>query len=130
MLIGQLLIKVFRVFFGRLCEFCCIQVDSFLIEEGASGSPSEGEPEPEFLLSRPPGPPHSPPQAAEPVDPETQVILYIPDYLLFGICIRIHTWFACIGIRFPSLVIVFVFPPNCLYWYLYLCSCLVWFTSG
>jgi len=80
------------------------EVDSFLIEEGASGSPSEGEPEPEFLLSRPPGlkffliekkkqvwswccgghawhfptppgPPHSPPQAAEPVDPETQARL-------------------------------------------------------
>ena len=31
--------------------------------------------EPEFLLSRPPGPAHSPPQAAEPVDPETQVII-------------------------------------------------------
>jgi len=51
------------------------EVDSFLIEEGASGSPSEGEPEPEFLLSRPPGPAHSPPQAAEPVDPETQARL-------------------------------------------------------
>ena len=31
--------------------------------------------DPEFLLSRPPGPAHSPPQAAEPVDPETQVII-------------------------------------------------------
>eukprot|EP00091_Calanus_sinicus_P009991 TRINITY_DN23214_c0_g1_i1.p1 TRINITY_DN23214_c0_g1~~TRINITY_DN23214_c0_g1_i1.p1 ORF type:complete len:101 (+),score=11.23 TRINITY_DN23214_c0_g1_i1:173-475(+) len=30
------------------------EVDSFLIEEGASGSGSEAEPEPEFLLSRAP----------------------------------------------------------------------------
>ena len=37
--------------------------------------------EPEFLLSRPPGPAHSPPQAAEPVDPETQVIIGLCSYI-------------------------------------------------
>ena len=68
-----------------------------LIEEGASGSGSEAEPEPEFLLSRAPPhspepeflgrprpplncAPHSPPPGAtsrpsEPVDPETQARL-------------------------------------------------------
>eukprot|EP00092_Neocalanus_flemingeri_P106095 GFUD01136081.1.p1 GENE.GFUD01136081.1~~GFUD01136081.1.p1 ORF type:complete len:2869 (+),score=812.68 GFUD01136081.1:304-8910(+) len=73
------------------------EVDSFLIEEGASGSGSEAEPEPEFLLSRAPPhspepeflgrprpplncAPHSPPPGAparpsEPVDPETQARL-------------------------------------------------------
>jgi len=73
------------------------EVDSFLIEEGASGSGSDAEPEPEFLLSRAPPhspepeflgrprptlncAPHSPPSGAptrpsEPVDPETQARL-------------------------------------------------------
>jgi len=64
------------------------EVDSFLIEEGVSGSGSEADPlEPEFLLSR--APPHSPDpegrlgpvsppgrlQASDPVDPETQARL-------------------------------------------------------
>jgi len=73
------------------------EVDSFLIEEGVSGTGSEAEPEPEFLLSRAPPhspepeflgrprppltcAPHSPPPGAparpsEPVDPETQARL-------------------------------------------------------
>jgi len=52
------------------------EVDSFLIEEGvASGSGSEAEPEPEFLLGR--APPHSPEPGAkgDHVDPETQARL-------------------------------------------------------
>ena len=80
-----------------MCSYLVLQVDSFLIEEGASGSGSDVEPEPEFLLSRAPPhspepeflgrprpplncAPHSPPPGAptrpsEPVDPETQARL-------------------------------------------------------
>ena len=95
-----------NLMFGSWHE-SCVQVDSFLIEEGASGSPSEGEPEPEFLLSRPPGPPHSPPQAAEPVDPETQVFVSLcTRFLSFGICV--HTRFGCYNCHT-------LFAPICLF---------------
>ena len=111
----------------------CVQVDSFLIEEGASGSPSEGEPEPEFLLSRPPGfkllrfwrfifnsfsatrtTPFTPTSCWASWPWNSGISL---PYTWFS-CICIHTWLACTGIH--SFI--------CTFWYL--CSGLVWFPSG